>query len=199
MNKVVLRKELENLLKNPNFLIELINSESLESIKEIFERHGVSITTDEIYSIFSSVDEFINLNKDGKLDDVALENISGGFVLSATAMTIISAVLFGLGILGNGAGQVMKMEANAMKQEAAAIKDQMNILELQRDLEIAQRKKELERYKVDQMINLGTMTMSMSAVLLLLDYYKDDIYKFWKSKKNTWFKGIKGNENTNSK
>lgn len=189
MKEVVFSKEIETLLKNPDFLIKLINSESLDSAKKLFEKENVFVTDEDLKSIFDFIGDIVSLNKKGKLSDDSLENVSGGVVLAAVAATVF---LVGVGVVGRGVGNIKKAEAKNIGEKTKVIYNEEEVRKLHDVLIGAKEKKDLERYKTDQMITLGTTTVSFAAALAALNYYKDDIYKFWNSKKKAWFGDNKG-------
>lgn len=189
MKKVAFRKEIETLLKNPDFLIKLINSESLDFARKLFEKENVFVTDEELKFIFDFIGDIVNLNKEGKLSDDSLENISGGV---GVITFVVIASLVGVGAVGYGTGHLKKVEAKNIGEKTKVIYNEEEVRKLHDALVGAKAKKELERYKTDQMVTLGATTASFAAALAALNYYKDDIYKFWNSKKKAWFGDNKG-------
>lgn len=184
-------KRVEELLKSPDFLTKLINSEDLNEAKGLFAKEGVSVKIEDLNKIFKIIDNIVVLNKNGKLDDNNLEKVSGGefFLTAAAVVAIISTI-------GSGATYYMKGKAENIKQQALSTGQSAELMRLEEEVQAARLGGAFDRYKNDKAVALGSTGLSLAAALLLLNYHKKDIYKFWNSKKKAWFgdqKDVKSN------
>ena len=75
-------KKLQTLLGSEDFGKEIENVQSAEELQRAFAAHGVELTVDEVREICVA----ITVRKDGTLDEDALEQVSGGGVLTSLAI-----------------------------------------------------------------------------------------------------------------
>ena len=78
-------EKLEALLQNEKVQEELSALTTVEEIQAVFAKHGVEMTRQEVEDLCVQVALSKDGAADGELSEDALENVSGGFVISFTA------------------------------------------------------------------------------------------------------------------
>ncbi len=187
MINVELREDIKNLMKNTDFVKEVINAKDADEAINVFKSKGVSITLNELNAIYDFIDKALSLGESGNLDDDTLENISGGVALTAAA--IWALVALGGADIGLRVGRrVRNSKANYKDLQAEAETLGAKAYDVVSD-------KEAKQYEMDSNITIGVEVASLSAALLMLNYHKKDIYKYWCGKKKKMKKSIEAGKN----
>ena len=89
IDNVVLNK----LMEDKEFVEKMLSQETPEDVQKLFHENGVEFTMDEVMALGRELDRLSNAGN-GELDEQALEDVSGGVVITAaTAWAIAKAAI----------------------------------------------------------------------------------------------------------
>lgn len=176
-----LREDVKKLLEDTEFVKEVINTQDAKEAIKVFESRGVTITLDELSAVYDLIDKALSLGENGKLNETELENVSGGS-LTVAALCAVAAL---------GGGDLLLRAGRRINNKKADFEDlQTKNKELGVAAYNAVSDKKTKQHEIDNNIMMGVEAAGVSAALLMLNYYKKDISKFWRGKKKQMKKSI---------
>lgn len=83
-------EKLLQLFSSEEFKAEAANIQTAEELRTLFETHGVNLSIEEVLELCEAIAkqmESNELSSEGEISEDGLENVAGGFVVSALAIT----------------------------------------------------------------------------------------------------------------
>lgn len=92
------KKNLEKLMDDKGFVMTMLSQDTPEEVQKLFRDNGVEMSMDEVMELGAELDRYAN--NSGELDETALENVSGGIVLTAATCWAAAKAVIAVGAAG---------------------------------------------------------------------------------------------------
>ncbi len=87
-------EKLKSLMADEAFVSRLLELETPEEVCAAFEKEGITVTPEEIRQVKEKLE---NVNSESELSEDALEEVAGGFLVSAVAWGVTALIGIGFG------------------------------------------------------------------------------------------------------
>jgi hypothetical protein len=82
------------LMENEKFVKEMLSQQSEEDVKKLYAANGVELTIEDVREIGKVLNSFDN---EGELNEIDLEDVSGGIVIAAATCWAVAKAVIGVG------------------------------------------------------------------------------------------------------
>ena len=97
-----LMERLDAISNDAEYLKELFEQDSPEKIQAKFAERGVVLTIEEVKEIIVKVVDAVDTQRNGELNEISLEEVSGGFAITASVIGWGVATLMTVGGIAIG-------------------------------------------------------------------------------------------------